>query len=193
MGSSISTQFSENIDLELATRHCRSWCKCFPNTTMSKQRGYQQMSSEEPSGEDYGFAARLGKASASGSGEGERAAPVAYPPAAAYASAPYAEASYAGAPFVGAPVAGYPVMTTPTQQMAGPVGLVAPYPLGRKQARRLARANGGCRDCRNCRGCRRRRGGPVSLLVRLVRSAVHSAQEHTRNRTIAPASQLGST
>lgn len=157
---------------------------------MSKQQGYQQLSTDAPYGEDYGFAARLPQAGgsyqtdkASSSSGAAGVAPMAYPPA-AYPPAAYPPATYPPAAYAGAPVAGYPVMTpSMAGRMAGPVGMGAHEPLGRRdrkrarrQAKRMARAQGD-RKCR-AKPALMLLGGPVGLLVGLVKHAIRAGKEH---------------
>lgn len=155
---------------------------------MSKQQGYQQLSTEyAPDGADYGFAARLPQAGgsyetdkASSSSSGAGVPPMAYP-APAYA---------------GAPVTGYPVMTpSMAGGMAGPVGMGVEDPLGwrdRKRARRQAKrgANGGGR--RRAKPGLMLLGGPVGLLVGLARHAIQSGKEHLGKHPPALADRPGS-
>lgn len=165
---------------------------------MSKQKGYQPLSTEVPNGEDYAFAARLPQAGVSSPTHGAHHAN--FGPNCTYGAAGGAPMAYPAATYAGAPSAGYPV-TSPVPTV-GPMGMVVYDPLGkcgrkreRKQARRMACATDGCHGCRSCRGChgcRRRRGGPVHLLVGLARSAFQSAQKHRRSQTPAPAHKAGS-
>lgn len=165
---------------------------------MSKQEGYQPLSTEVPNGEDYGFEARLPQVGVSRPTHGTYYAN--FGPNCTGGAAGGAPMAYPAAAYAGAPSAGYPVTTS--VPMVGPTGIVVYDPLGRcgrkharKQARRMACATYGCHGCRNCRGChgcRRSRGGPVHLLFGLARSAFQSAQEHRQRQPPAPAHKVGS-